>query len=318
MRTCGRVRFVVAAAALVATAGTATTGVARAQETGAEVGGASAGARVAPPGDAETRASTAEGEASAAGDEGGREATEPRATAAPAPKVVVIVVGDPDPVLQAAALELDGRIALAGGLRLPSDPALRAALRGEPDPGAEDDGLDEVRRERRRLGLGEPSDAPILARLGRRAGAVLVVAVREGAAGAEALALDVGSERFFEGTLGLAAPEAGSIETFVGRRARVSARAAAAAAASPGEAAGGEPAVRAAAGATAGPEAATVPEAATQADAEPQQQDWFLENWPYFAAGGLLAAAIVFVVVTATQGGDPPPMLRFQSGVPMP
>ncbi|MDQ3036737.1 MAG: hypothetical protein M3Y87_30370, partial [Myxococcota bacterium] len=64
------------------------------------------------------------------------------------------------------------------------------------------------------------------------------------------------------------------------------------------------------------PAGPSVPAAATEADAPPQERDWFEVNWPYFAAGALLIAAIVFVVVTATDGGDPPPMLRFQPGAP--
>ncbi|AKF06893.1 hypothetical protein DB32_004042 [Sandaracinus amylolyticus] len=223
-------------------------------------------------------------------------AAEPRV----APKVAVIVVGDPDPVLVASAVEIEARLALSGDLRLPSDTALRAALRG--DAGAPEDGLDEVRRERRRLGLGESSDAPVLARLGRRAGAVLVLALREGAEGPEAVALDVRTAQFFEGTLPLSELDPERVLPFVTRRARAAARGAAAAPTEP---------------TTTELPAPEVPAAATQADEPEDEPDWFEQHWPYFAAGGLLAAAIVFVVVVAADGGDPPPMLRFQPGVPM-
>ncbi|UJR80521.1 hypothetical protein [Sandaracinus amylolyticus] len=227
------------------------------------------------------------------------ESAEPEAPRV-APKVAVIVVGDPDPVLVASAVEIEARLALSGDLRLPSDTALRAALRG--DAGAPEDGLDEVRRERRRLGLGESSDAPVLGRLGRRAGAVLVLALREGAEGPEAVALDVRTGQFFEGTLPLAEIDPERVVSFVTRRARVAARGAVAAPAEPE---------------TTELPAPEVPTAATQATEPEDEPDWFEQNWPYFAAGGLLAAAIVFVVVVAADGGDPPPMLRFQPGVPM-
>ncbi|HJK89610.1 MAG TPA: hypothetical protein RMH26_02650, partial [Polyangiaceae bacterium LLY-WYZ-15_(1-7)] len=64
--------------------------------------------------------------------------------------MAVVVTGDPDGLLQDAAQRLER--ALEGRVVLPSDPGLRAALRGEP---GEDDGLERVRRERRRLGWGD-------------------------------------------------------------------------------------------------------------------------------------------------------------------
>jgi hypothetical protein len=228
-----------------------------------------------------------------------------RAASAPSarlPKVAIVVVGDPDPVLVAAALEIEGSLLVAGSVRLPADGALRAALRGEP--GAPDDGLDEVRRERRRLGFGEASDAPLLARLGRRAGAVLVVAVREGDGRPEAVALDVRSAQFFEGTLALGEPAPSQIVPFVTRRARAAARGATAEASATGEA-DGETA------------RGTLQESTTEAR-PPREGNWIEVHWPYLAAGGLLVAAIAFVVVTALiQDNDVPPMLRFQPGAPL-
>src|SRR5690606_3020975 len=85
----------------------------------------------------------------------------------------------------------------------PPDPGLRAALRGEP--GETDDGLEEVRRERRRLGLEEDRDAALLSALRRRAGAVALAVVRADTEGPEVLVLDVRNAAFFEGELALAA-----------------------------------------------------------------------------------------------------------------
>lgn len=219
-----------------------------------------------------------------------------------APKVAVVVIGDPDPLLIAAAREIEARLSIAAEVRLPVDAALRAALHGEA--GAEDDGLSDVRGDRRRLGAGEASDAPVLQRLGRRAGAVTVIAVRETDRGPEAVALDVRSGQFFEGVLPLGEPDPRSISSFVARRARTSARAVASAgAADPSETAA----------------EAELPSGATQPDEEDEGQspgEWMEQNWPYFAAGALLAAAITFIAVTATDGGTPPPMLRFQPGTP--
>lgn len=230
------------------------------------------------------------------------------------PKVAVVIVGDPDAMLVAAAREIEARALVSEDVRLPSDPSLRATLRGEA--GADEDGLEEVRRERRRLGLGESSDAPILQRLGRRAGAVAVVVVRATAAGAEAVVLDVRTGQFFEGSLAMTEPDADAIVPFVARRARVAARSA-----------GGAPPIDEAAPATIdgpgsaaieGPPPVTAAPGATETPEDDGQDagEWMEENWPYFAAGALLAAAIVFVAVVATEGGEPPPMLRFQPGSP--
>ena len=108
-------------------------------------------------------------------------ATSARAQDAVAPKVAVVVVGDADARLRAAAVRVEDAV-VGGGLRVADDLGLRGALRGEPAP-TEDDGLASVRRVRRALGLSEAEDAPNLARLGRMAGAALVVVVRADAHG---------------------------------------------------------------------------------------------------------------------------------------
>lgn len=220
------------------------------------------------------------------------------------PKVAIVVVGDPDPILVAAALDIEARLVLTADVRVPTDAALRAALRGEAGRG--DDGLEEVRRERRRLGLGEARDAPILARLGRRAGAVLVIAVRQGDRGPEAVGLDVRSAQFFDGFLLVEEEDPDAIARFVRRRARAAARRTAASAT--GERPTDRPSTEPSGEARdrPGPHAA------------PPQRDWLEENWAYLVAGGLLAAAITFVVVTSvTDDESAPPVLRFQPGAPL-
>lgn len=222
----------------------------------------------------------------------------PAATEAPAaeqaPKIAVVVTGDPDEALVAAARRVER--AIEGHLRVPFDPGLRAALRGEP--GEEDDGLEGVRRERRRLGLEEDRDASLLSRLGRRAGASAVVVVRAGAAASEVLVLDVRNAAFFEGELALAAdvPDA-RVARFVERRARVSAR-------------GGElpgPAVPSPTEAAAAAATAPTPE-------QPAQPDFFEQFWPYLVAGLLLVGMITAIVLTSTAPGSDQPVLRFVPG----
>ncbi|MGB5374732.1 MAG: hypothetical protein WBN15_13185, partial [Polyangiales bacterium] len=48
----------------------------------------------------------------------------------PSPKIAVVVAGDPDDTLRQTAAFIE-REATLSGLRVPTDPALRAAMRGE-------------------------------------------------------------------------------------------------------------------------------------------------------------------------------------------
>jgi len=217
---------------------------------------------------------------------------EPNPEPARAPKVAIIVVGDPDDTLRAAARRVDG--ALEPTLRRPFDPGLRASLRGEP--GESDDGLSEVRRDRRRLGLGEASDAPILARLGRRAGAVVVGAVRAGEDGAELVILDVAQAAFYEGALSLHdRPAADRIAAFVARRARASAS-------------GTELSPEAVA------DAAPADEPEPADEEEEDEPDFFEQYWPYGVAA-LLLAGMIAAIIAANEADQPStPVLRFVPG----
>lgn len=225
------------------------------------------------------------------------------------PKIAIVLLGDPDPEALAAVDALSA--ALDGEVRFPSDPAISAALTGRGGG----DGLDDLRSERRGLGLSERRDLPTLVRLGRLASAVALVLVRPNGETLEIVVLDVGREAFFDGTLALPA-EGAELVRFVGRRVRAADTAThgTSAAAPPEEPreetspVDEEPAAETPSEGTA--------ETAEEAPEEPGDPvlHWFEENWAYLAAGALLAGGIVFVVVVATDPGAPQPMLRFTPG----
>jgi hypothetical protein len=242
------------------------------------------------------------------------DATADSATA-PAPKVCVVLVGDPDDPSVAALEELTSLLEASGVVRMPTDPALRRALSGR----GEGDGLDAVRGERRSLGLSERRDLPVLVRLGRLSTAVAVVVVRATEGGHEAVILDVRREAFFDGALSLPA-DVEEVRAFVGRRARAAIRAVDAEPTEPA------PRRRPASGETSEPTPSSPEDSEAAAAAaltvapveeappgDPVLQ-WFEQNWAYLAAGVLLAGGIAFVVVVATEPGEPQPMLRFVPG----
>ncbi|MEO0323386.1 MAG: hypothetical protein AAF447_10550 [Myxococcota bacterium] len=228
----------------------------------------------------------------------------PGAAAAQEPlRVAVVVRGDPAPTLREAARRLEGALR-AEGVRAPSDPALRAALRGDAPP-PEDDGYGRLRRLRRSLGFAD-EDARALQRLGRVAGAdALAVVGRSGAAiRVEVFAVEAGA--FFRGVR-----PAADAAPFV---AQAAARARAAedptdteteteteTVPSPAEAA----AMTADGGAGAA-SAATPPRPARR---------WFKRNWPYVVGAALLGGVVAAIVLqdrgSANGGGA---LLRFRPG----
>lgn len=216
-----------------------------------------------------------------------------------APKVAVVVAGDPDPGLRAAARRAEDALAQSDRIALASDARLRDALRGEP--GADDDGLAGARAERRALGLGDARDRPHLATLATLAGAVAVAVVRARPDGqSELVVADVGRGALFEGELELSGASPEAIARFVGARARAAARASVAAVARPPR-----PGAR-----TAGPAGAT-------AGAAPSDdRTWLERNWALLAAGAGLVALVVVVLLTRGGGTDttPGPVLRFVPG----
>ena len=214
-----------------------------------------------------------------------------RIAATEAPKIAVAIVGDPDDQLRALARRIDD--ALEPTLRRPFDPGLRAALRGEA--GQPDDGLREVRRDRRRLSGNEAHDAPLLSELGRRAGALVVAAVRAGEDGPELVILDVRHAAFYEGALALGEMSAeGRVLAFIGRRARAAAHVQAIAPDAVAAAATPEP---------------------TDAPEEGDEEDGFFEQfWPYLIAGVLLAGMIAAIAATSAADQPSQPVLRFVPG----
>jgi hypothetical protein len=205
------------------------------------------------------------------------------------PRVAIVIAGDADPEMIAAAESTEA--ALAGAhVNQPSDAALRAALRGEGDTA---DGLDEVRAERRRLGLGEARDVTVLTVLGERAGVDLVLVVRRHHGAIEATGFDVQRRSFYDGEVDLDALDADALRRFTERRAARAARPV-----EEGERAPVE----------------EVAEAATAPVEPPHEPDWFEQNWPFFAAGALLVGAVIFIVFATTDNAEPQPVLRFEAG----
>jgi hypothetical protein len=228
-------------------------------------------------------------------------------------KVAVVVAGDPDPALVEAASQLAAALGATEGLALPADEALRAALVGAPAP-AEDDGLDEARAARRRIGLGDAAAQAALARIGGLTGAVALAIVRR-APDPAAEVFDVDRGAYFEGKLDLATADPQAAGRFVLRRAR-------AARAHVGEpVAASAPPPAPAAEAVMPRTAAEAATAATPAETSPggeptearHRAPWIRKNWPYFVAGALLAGAVTFIVLNRNQD-QPDPVIRIRPG----
>jgi hypothetical protein len=137
--------------------------------------------------------------------------SEPAASdGSPAPiKVAVVVVGDPEPALVTAAEGVSASLASDARLRMPSDPGIRGALIGHArPPHAEDDGLDGLRTERRRLGLGAETDTAALARIGQMTGAAVLALIRTRDGATELVVYDPGRRAYADGRLVLRASPA--------------------------------------------------------------------------------------------------------------
>ncbi len=225
-------------------------------------------------------------------------------------RVAVVVRGDPAPALREAARELETELQ-ARGVSVPSDPALRAALRGDPDP-TEDDGYGRLRQLRRSLGH-DDADARALARLGRVAGAdaLAVLAFESAAIRVEVFAVEAGA--FFQGVRPVddAAP-------FVARaaaRARASAPPSASPTGSEGQSnsrSDGASPPSDEPGAT----GATAEETPTEAPPPPRRaRRWFKRNWPYVVGAALLGGVVAAFVLQRRDGAnDGAALLRFRPG----
>ena len=218
------------------------------------------------------------------------------AAAAEVPKIAIVIAGDPDETLQASARELEEELTKSD-LRVPSDPALRAALQGYPSEG-NTDGLDGLRAYRRALGLDPRKDTETFVRIGHISGAHALVVVRKKKAKPIAEVFDVGAERFYEGVLHLTDATKAERHKFVHKRAEAALRRSEL---------------------TESEQAATPPTASSDLAApvdKPKKKPWIKKNWPYILAGALLAGTVTYFIVDSQRGGNSPspPVLRFRPG----
>ena len=209
------------------------------------------------------------------------------------PKIGVVVAGDPDETLRNTAAFIETE-AMASGLRVPTDPALRAAMRGEPASG--EDGLEGLRSIRRGLGLDPRKDLASYKRIGITAGAdALVVVRREGAILIEIF--DISAAQFYEGALQFDDSTSAERVAFIGSRAE-------------------QAQLRWAA-----PPPAPPPDASQKVNAPEQPADEsrakrrMKKAWPYLVAGALLAAGVTYLIIDRRRTNEPgPPLLRFTPG----
>ena len=209
------------------------------------------------------------------------------------PKIGVVVAGDPDETLRNTAAFIETE-ATASGLRVPSDPALRGAMRGEPATGV--DGLENLRSTRRGLGLDPRKDLASYKRIGIIAGAdALVVVHRQGSILLEVF--DVSAAQFYEGALEF------DTSTSAQRVAFIESRAA-------------QAQLR-----WSQPPPPPPPAAAQKVNAPEQPADEsrakrrMKKAWPYVVAGVLLAAGVTYLIIDRRRTNEPePPLLRFRPG----
>ncbi len=221
------------------------------------------------------------------------------------PKVAVVIAGDPDPSLRTAALEIELE-ALAAGLNVPTDPALRGALQGDPiADDADDDGLGSLRAMRRSLGASPRKDLASYRRLGTIAGAdALLVLRREGTIQLEVF--DVSAAQFYEGMLDVdqATPE--ERRRYIERRAKTA------------QARWDSTELVV----TTVPTPSAVPEPKTAAinppdtpEDESRAKRRIKKAWPYILVGALLVGGVTFLIVDGRRTNDPgPPLLSLRPG----
>jgi hypothetical protein len=207
--------------------------------------------------------------------------------------VAVVVAGDPDETLRNTAAFIETE-ATSSGLRAPSDPALRGAMRGEP--ATEEDGLEGMRSIRRGLGLSPRKDLESYKRIGIIAGAdALVVVHREGDILIEVF--DVSAAQFYEGALHFDDSTSAERVAFIESRAE-------------------QAQLR-----WSEPPPPPLP-AASQKVNEPEQpadesraKRRIKKAWPYLVAGVLLAAGVTYLIIDRRGTNEPePPLLRFRPG----
>lgn len=214
------------------------------------------------------------------------------ATGTVRPKIATVVAGDPDETLRNTAAFVENEAVLTG-LRVPTDPALRAAMLGEP--ANDEDGLEGLRALRRGLGLDPRKDRASFQRIGRIAGAdALLVVRREGAILIEVF--DVSAAQFYEGVLRFDDSGPEQRRKFVGSRAAQAHLRWGAPPPEPEE-----------------PAAAQKPDE-PPADESRAKRRW-KKAWPYVVAGVLLSAGVTYLIIDRRRPTDEgPPLLRFRPG----
>ncbi len=209
----------------------------------------------------------------------------------PPPKVAVVVAGDPDETLRNTAVFVEQEAVLAG-LEVPSDPALRAAMRGEPVTG--EDGLETLRSIRRSLGLDPTKDHASYQRIGLIAGAdALVVIRRQGATLIEVF--DVAAAQFYEGVLELDTSSPEERADFIASRAE-------------------QAQLRWSQPSPPPPSAETKVDESKPEEESRAKKRW-KKAWPYVVAGALLAGGVTYLIIDRRNDPDAAiPLLRFRPG----
>jgi len=209
------------------------------------------------------------------------------------PKIAIVVAGDPDETLRNTAAFIETE-ATSAGLRVPTDPALRAAMRGEPASG--EDGLEGLRSIRRGLGLDPRKDLASYKRIGITAGAdALLVVRREGAILIEVF--DVSAAQFYEGALEFDDSTSADRVAFITSRAEQAQLRWAAPPPPPP---------------TATSQKVNAPE---QPADESRAKRRMKKAWPYVVAGVLLAAGVTYLIIDRRRTNEVgPPLLRFTPG----
>jgi len=213
--------------------------------------------------------------------------------ALPPPKIAVVVAGDPDETLRNTATFVEQEAVLAG-MAVPTDPALRAAMRGEP--ATEEDGLERLRSIRRGLGLDPHKDHASFQRIGLLSGAdALVVVHRRGPIFIEVF--DVAAAQFYEGVLEFDSSTPAERIAFIDSRAEQAQLRWSAPPPPPP------------------PEATPKINEPTDKDDDSRAKKRWKKAWPYVLVGALLAGGVTYLIIDRRNTPESGiPLLRFGPG----